>query len=201
MDLPPPRLATKRLVIRTATAEDVPALLGYCEAERREGARFAPRRPADHYTAGHWRRQVRVREADRRAGRGLALCLFRKGAPREIAGHVSLGDVVRGPFQAAHLGYALRKEHEGRGLMTEALRAVLRYAFGRMRLHRVMANYMPSNRRSARVLRRLGFRREGLAREYLLIDGRWRDHVLTSLVDPRWRPLPGDAAARAASGR
>jgi ribosomal-protein-alanine N-acetyltransferase len=49
-----------------------------------------------------------------------------------------------------------------------------------------MANYRPENERSARVLERLGFEREGLAREYLFIDGAWRDHVLTSLLNPRY---------------
>jgi ribosomal-protein-alanine N-acetyltransferase len=201
MHLPPPRLATRRLVIRTAVAADVPAILGYLEARRRAGSRFAPRWPAAHYTAAHWRKQVRVFEGNRRADRGVAFHLFAKSAPGEMAGFVGVSNVVRGAFHGAHLGYALRKEYEGRGLMTEALRAIIPYAFAKMRLHRLMANYMPSNRRSARVLRRFGFRREGLARDYLLIAGRWEDHVLTSLVNPRWRPDPGDAVAAAAAGR
>jgi ribosomal-protein-alanine N-acetyltransferase len=138
----------------------------------------------------HWRKVLRLREKDRREGRGVFLHLFLRGDPRTIVGHASLSNIVRGAFQAAHLGYALRKEHEGRGLMTEALGAILPYAFRRLRLHRVMANHMPSNRRSARVLKRLGFRREGLARDYLRIAGRWEDHVLTSLVNPRWKPGP-----------
>jgi ribosomal-protein-alanine N-acetyltransferase len=195
------RLPTPRLVLRTAAAADVPALVAYALGEARESARFSPRRPPSHFTAAHWRGRVRAQEEARRADRGLVLYLFRKGAPREVVGHASLSNVVRGTFQAAHLGYALREAHRGRGLMTEALRAVLRHAFGPMGLHRVMANYMPSNAPSARVLRRLGFRREGLARDYLLIDGRWRDHVLTSLVHPRWRPDPRDRAAAAAAGR
>jgi ribosomal-protein-alanine N-acetyltransferase len=201
MERRPPRLVTERIVIRTAVAADVPAILDYLEAERRDHARFAPRRPAVHYTAAYWRRRVRVLERDRRADRSLVLYFFAKDSPREVAGHASLSNVVRGAFQAAHLGYALRKSREGQGLMTEALRAILPYAFGTLRLHRVMANHMPSNRRSARVLRRLGFRREGLARDYLLIGGGWRDHVLTSLVNPDWRPMPGDVVARAARRR
>lgn len=56
-----------------------------------------------------------------------------------------------------------------------------------MGFHRIMANVMPGNRRSARVLKSLGFRIEGRAKAYLLIAGRWEDHVLTSLVNPGWR--------------
>ena len=51
-----------------------------------------------------------------------------------------------------------------------------------LRLHRVQANHLPENQRSARLLQRLGFRVEGLAREYLYINGAWRDHVLTALT-------------------
>ena len=198
MGLPPPRLVTERLVIRTADTGDVRALVEYAVGEARESARWAPIRPASRFTAAFWRKHVAELEENRRLGRGLALWLWTRGRSPRLVGHVSLSNVTRGIFQAAHLGYALRKSHEGRGLMSEALRAIVPYAFGRMGLHRLMANYMPANRRSARVLRRLGFRREGMARAYLLIAGRWRDHVLTSLVNPGWEPSPGDDAARAA---
>ena len=176
---------------RTHGTRDIPALLDYLEAEVRDHARWTPRRPHEN-KAAHWRKALPLREKDRREGRGLVLYLFLKGKPREIVGHASLSNIVRGAFQACHLGYALRKGHEGKGLMTEALRALLRHAFGPMGLHRVMANHMPANRRSARVLKGLGFRREGLAEKYLRIAGRWEEHVLTSLVNPRWKPPPTD---------
>lgn len=71
--------------------------------------------------------------------------------------------------------------------MHEALQAGIAYVFNELRLHRVMAGYMPRNLRSARVLGRLGFVIEGYARDYLLVDGRWEDHVLTALVNPQWK--------------
>jgi ribosomal-protein-alanine N-acetyltransferase len=69
--------------------------------------------------------------------------------------------------------------------MTEAVRAMCDHAFGPLGLHRIQANHLPDNHRSAAVLRRLGFTVEGLARELVLIEGRWRDHVLTALLAPR----------------
>ncbi len=66
--------------------------------------------------------------------------------------------------------------------MTEALLVATRWAFKELRLHRIMANYQPRNERSGRLLERLGFVREGLAHQYLFIDGEWKDHVLTSLT-------------------
>jgi ribosomal-protein-alanine N-acetyltransferase len=68
--------------------------------------------------------------------------------------------------------------------MTEALRAACAYAFSGMGLHRLQANHLPENLKSAAVLRRLGFAVEGYARDFLLINGRWRDHILTALVAP-----------------
>jgi ribosomal-protein-alanine N-acetyltransferase len=71
--------------------------------------------------------------------------------------------------------------------MAEALRAANAFVFGQMRIHRIMANFRPENERSRQLLRRLGFAEEGFARDYLYIDGAWRDHVLTSLVNPEYR--------------
>jgi len=91
---------------------------------------------------------------------------------------------VRGAFQACHLGYALTESAQGQGLMHEVLTAAIAHVFDVMLLHRIMANYRPENERSARLLARLGFEREGKARAYLKINGVWADHVLTALINP-----------------
>mgnify|MGYP003420292857 FL=1 len=71
--------------------------------------------------------------------------------------------------------------------MREALAAALADVFGpRVALHRVQANARPENTRSLLLLARLGFVVEGVAEEYLFIDGAWRDHVLTALRAPDW---------------
>ena len=76
---------------------------------------------------------------------------------------------------------------EGQGLMFEALAGDAGPCLRGLRLHRVQANHLPENHRSARLLQRLGFRIEGLARDYLYINGAWRDHVLTALTTPQFR--------------
>jgi ribosomal-protein-alanine N-acetyltransferase len=116
---------------------------------------------------------------------------FREGRARGVIGHVRLSQIIRGAFHNAMLGYAIDAAHEGRGLMREALGAVLADAFSpRVGLHRVQANVRPENTRSLKLLDRLGFEREGLAREYLFIDGAWRDHVMTALRNPAWPVAP-----------
>jgi ribosomal-protein-alanine N-acetyltransferase len=66
--------------------------------------------------------------------------------------------------------------------MYEALLKAIAFAFEHLKLHRIMANYMPRNERSGTLLRKLGFSPEGYARDYLKIAGKWEDHVLTALI-------------------
>jgi ribosomal-protein-alanine N-acetyltransferase len=101
-----------------------------------------------------------------------------------VIGFVNFNAFQRGPFQACLLGYSLDEHHQGKGVMFEALERAIAHVFGELKLHRIMANYLPDNARSGKLLERLGFVREGYARNYVHIDGRWRDHVLTSLVSP-----------------
>lgn len=93
-------------------------------------------------------------------------------------------NIVRGIFQACHMGYSVDHACQGQGLMLEVVQAGIDYMFGTQDLHRIMANHMPSNVRSEQLLRRLGFEREGYARAYLKIAGQWQDHVLNALVRP-----------------
>jgi ribosomal-protein-alanine N-acetyltransferase len=102
-------------------------------------------------------------------------------------GDCAFTNIVRGPFQACHLGYKLDQKFVGRGLMREGLTSAIDHAFHALKLHRIMANYQPTNERSGRLLRRLGFTIEGYARDYLFLNGGWRDHILTSLVNPNIR--------------
>ncbi len=84
------------------------------------------------------------------------------------------------------LGFGLDHRLEGQGFMHEALRAAIDHVFDALSIHRIQANHQPQNLRSAALLRRLGFVVEGYARDYLRLDGAWRDHVLCSLTNPRW---------------
>jgi ribosomal-protein-alanine N-acetyltransferase len=100
---------------------------------------------------------------------------------------VSLANIVRGPGQYCNLGYSLAKAYEGNGYMREAVAATIDLAFIEMNLHRITAGYQPHNRRSGDLLKKLGFTVEGYARDYLYIDGKWQDHILTSLINKNWK--------------
>jgi ribosomal-protein-alanine N-acetyltransferase len=102
-----------------------------------------------------------------------------------------LSQIARGPFQNAMLGYAVDADCQGQGLMREALQAVIAHAFSpAVHLHRIQANVRPENARSVALLQRLGFEDEGLAREYLFIDGAWRDHRMFALRNRAFVGVP-----------
>jgi len=97
-------------------------------------------------------------------------------ANKEICGVVNLSEIVRGSFQSAYMGYYALLPHAGKGHMSAGIDLVLDHAFGELELHRVEANIQPKNRRSIALVKRAGFRLEGLSKRYLKIAGRWRDH-------------------------
>lgn len=101
---------------------------------------------------------------------------------RDRSTHDHLNSVIRGRFQNASLSYAAFAPAAGRGYMTEELDLVVRYAFERLRLHRLEARIQPDNHASLRLVRRAGFRYEGLSPELLFIDGAWRDHELWAIT-------------------
>jgi RimJ/RimL family protein N-acetyltransferase len=86
----------------------------------------------------------------------------------------------------AEVGYALARPAWGAGLMNEALRALLVYAFGELRLNRIEADIDPRNSASAKSLERLGFVREGLLRERWIVAGEVSDTALYGLLQRDW---------------
>jgi [ribosomal protein S5]-alanine N-acetyltransferase len=94
----------------------------------------------------------------------------------QICGVINLSEIVRGSFQSAYMGYYALSPHAGKGYMSAGLQLVIARAFGELALHRLEANIQPRNTKSIALVRRAGFRLEGLSPRYLRIGGRWRDH-------------------------
>jgi len=180
---PLPQLRTARTCIRLAEEADAPELLRYRVANRAHLAPWEPLREETFYALAHCVQAIAEGRERARLDRGYPLLVFDRDET-EILATFTLANVVRGAFQACHLGYGVAARAQGQGLMREALQAGLDWAFGGLGLHRVMANHLPRNERSARLLARLGFEREGYAKRYLQIAGVWEDHVLTARVRP-----------------
>jgi [ribosomal protein S5]-alanine N-acetyltransferase len=104
-----------------------------------------------------------------------------------IVGVFCLSEIVHGAFQSCYSSYYAHARHSGTGYMTEGLQLLLRHAFGPLGLHRIEANIQPGNAASIALVRRAGFRLEGVSPRYLKIGGRWRDHERWAISrdDPR----------------
>jgi [ribosomal protein S5]-alanine N-acetyltransferase len=180
------RLTGARLIVRLPEGRDATSIAKFYSDNERHFAEFSPV-PHEMCSVGFWEMRIDTQREDFLDGRSCKTFVFEPG-DRTVIGVANLGEFIRGPFQAAYLGYSLARSKQGQGLMHEALSLLISYAFSELRLHRIMANHMPRNARSAAVLERLGFVREGVAKRYLLINGVWEDHVLTSLTNERWTP-------------
>lgn len=93
-----------------------------------------------------------------------------------IVGVVNITNIVLGVFRSGYLGFYAFAGFERRGLMYKGLRAAVRHAFGKLKLHRLEANIQPGNAASIALVRSCGFSKEGYSPRYLKIAGRWRDH-------------------------
>jgi ribosomal-protein-alanine N-acetyltransferase len=123
---------------------------------------------------------------------GLMVC---RNSDAAIVGVVNINAIVRGTFLSASLGYYVGAPFAGCGYMTAGLRAAVRHAFGQLGLHRLEANIQPDNARSLALVRRCGFTREGISRQFLYIAGAWRDHERWAIRDERDTLLPGQGTA------
>jgi ribosomal-protein-alanine N-acetyltransferase len=181
-------MTTPRLNIASVGPEHIDAMLAYHERNEKHLASWEPARSPDFFTRTYWSTYAAAVQDDAYHGRAHRFVAMLRGS-REIIASVNLTNIVQGVFQAGVLGYSVDHAHQGRGYGTEAVGAIVTWSFRNLGLHRVEANYQPSNERSGRLLKSLGFAIEGYARNYLFIDGAWRDHVLTAKI--REDPAPG----------
>lgn len=134
---------------------------------------------AERHSVGAFSAMLRVQRRDAKAGRALPFAVTVDG---DLAGQVTVGNLVRGAYDGAYVGYWVDQRVAGRGVTPTALALALQHCFGDVGLHRVEANVRPENAASLRVVEKLGFRDEGLRRRYLFIDGDWRDHRCFALL-------------------
>lgn len=185
-----PVLTDGHIVLRTPNADDY----GQWARLRRESRAFLePWEPLwgdDELDRAGWRRRIGRYREDMAQGVATAFLIFDRET-RELLGGISIGNIRHGVAESANIGYWMGERHAGKGIMVDAVKLVCRYAFSSLRLHRVEAACIPDNLRSVRVLEKAGFRREGLLRSYLRINGEWRDHFLYALLAGE---LPGEGA-------
>jgi len=180
-----PVLHGDRVSVRMGEYEDIPSIIKFYTDNKVHLAPFEPKRSPKFYSEYFWQNELINRKNDFLADNSLKMFVF-SNSTSEVIGVINFNQIIKGAFFATYLGYSLDENMQGKGYMSESLQLAIDYVFNYLKLHRIMANYMPTNQKSAGVLKGLGFTVEGYARDYLLINGRWEDHILTSLTNQQW---------------
>ena len=141
----------------------------------------------DELSRAAFKRRLRRYTQDIESGQGYPFFVFRS-EDDVLLGACNLNNVRRGVLQAADIGYWIGAPYVRKGHARAAVRRVLGYAFGPLRLHRVEAAIRPDNNASRALLASVGFTPEGLARQYLKIRGDWCDHLKFAILSGD--PLP-----------
>lgn len=170
-----------RVFLRHPTMQDYAAWAELRALSRAHLVPWEPQWARDELTRSNFRRRLRQYYRELRDDQGYAYLIF-SDADSRVLGGLNISNVRRGVAQTASLGYWMGVPYIGAGLMTDAVRTTLRFAFGALRLNRLEAACLPSNAASQRVLEKVGFIREGRARCYLKINGQWHDHDLFALL-------------------
>ena len=165
------------LLLRPPQPDDYEAWASLRAASRTFLEPWEPVWPEDDLTRAAFRRRLRRYDDEIARDEAYPFLVFDR-ASEALRGGLTLSNIRRGVAQTASLGYWMGEAFAGRGVMTAAVHALLRGAFTGLSLRRVEAACLPENAASIRLLEKAGFQREGLARDYLCIAGRWRDHLL-----------------------
>lgn len=180
------RLESQRLIMQEAQQIDILPIVEFLNKNHTFHQNFDPIRSKEYFTESFWTDKLESEKGLSFDQKGCQFFIKSLSDPITVIGFVNFSNVIRGCFQSCTVGYALDEHMQGQGFMTEALEACIVHIFSTQNLHRIQANYMPNNLRSAQLLSTLGFVIEGTAKDYLRINGAWEDHVLTSLINPNW---------------
>jgi len=176
-------MSEQQIYVRFPEESDAAELATMYKRNKAFFEKFSPGHPeafdTEEYQLQAIAKSVSDREADRKYS--FVICLTEND---RIIGNVDLNFVARGPLQSCMIGYSLDQACNGKGYMTEAVKQVVRYAFEELKFHRIVGEASPRNPGSIRVLENAGFRKEGISRSNVKINGVWEDHQVLALINP-----------------
>jgi len=181
----PFRLIGERVYLRAPERGDWEAWASLRARSRRFLEPWEPSWPPDALSRLSFRWRVARYAEDWRTDQAYNFFIY--AHDDTLVGGIGLSNLRRGVSETASLGYWIGEPYARQGYMTAALPLVLDFSFIRLRLHRVEAACLPINIPSQALLIRAGFHREGHARRYLCIDGKWQDHLLFAILKEDWR--------------
>lgn len=176
-----PVLKGEGVYLRYPRVSDYPEWSRLRHESREFLAPWEPSWASDELTKGAFRRRLKRYQRETRADTAYAFFVF-KEEDNALMGGCTLSNVRRGVAQCCSMGYWIGERFARQGYMFAAVKALIPFIFGTLRLHRIEAACLATNEPSKNLLLKAGFRQEGIARRYLLINDEWQDHVLFALL-------------------
>ncbi len=177
------QLESQRLLLRIPNESLAEIYLDYLKKNKEFFKPFTPLRSEDYFVLDKQKELFEEKHLLALEDKNFSFLISEKPKPDIIIGDIHLSNIIRGVFQSCYLGYKISEEQNGKGYASEAVHECIRFAFDTIRLHRIEANVMPSNQASIKVLLKSGFKKEGLAKKYLKINGKWEDHSQYAILN------------------
>lgn len=181
-----PKIITERIVLKHLDSTSYQAVMDYHIRNRQHFQHSMPEYAPEFYTIKFWSDKLWSEFKMALEEQAFRFYLFATNDTNfdNILGDISIALVLRGTAQSCKIGYKLDSEQTGKGYMSETIEALKRFIFGELQLNRIEANIVPGNEPSIKLIKKMGFREEGIAYKYLKINGKWEDHLRFSLINP-----------------
>lgn len=164
-----------KISIRVLNSDDARDLLEYYTRNKDFLSKFEPHRDEEFYTVEVQKQSLIENYKEFIKGEGAHFGIYKE---EKMIGRIRIYNIVHGVFKSAFIGYSMDEQYQGNGYMKEAVSLVVTYAYEELGLHRIEATTLVDNEKSQRVLKACGFNELGICKEYLHINGKWRDHVI-----------------------
>lgn len=175
---------TDRLLLKILDGSNANDVLRFYDSNREIFEQYEAMRPSNFYTLAYQRRVLNYEFNSFIKQTAMRFWIYEKTDPMHVIGTVCFGNIVRAVYQRCEVGYKLDHRFWHRGYAEEALFKCILIAFYELNLHRISAYIMPNNHPSIRLVERVGFEHEGIAKGYALVRGTWEDHLVYSILHP-----------------
>ncbi len=166
-------LIGENIEIRILSSENAEELLEYYIRNKKFLSKFEPYRDESFYTIDVQKQSLIENYREFIKGQGAHFGIYKNN---NMIGRIRINNIIQGVFKSAFIGYSIDEKYQGKGFMKEAVGLVLEYAYEELGLHRIEATTLLDNERSKGVLEACGFTELGICKDYLLINGKWRDY-------------------------
>ncbi|WP_298440362.1 GNAT family N-acetyltransferase [uncultured Ferrimonas sp.] len=178
-----PVLPCESFTLRLLQPQEAATAVKYYRSNQLHLNKWEPKRPSGFYQLSYWQQLLQQRLRQFQRGESVHLCAI-DNRSKMMIGSCNFTQIDRQLNRNCFMGYSLDQYQQGQGRMTQIVATSIEYLFAQRQLAQISAGYMPSNQRSGNVLQRLGFETIGLERDYLQINGKLEDHIVTTKRNP-----------------